>query len=124
MGDDTFHRPDERDWPIGQVDLNRVLRWEKDMRFWGKGNSKHSGFAGRSCSLFFNTNKKPIIWSRAETGKRMIAGDMGTALTDNPDDKRWWWRKVGSDLHLGRMHLGAMVQGVGDRSKQTGPCHR
>lgn len=74
--------------------------------------------------MFFNTNKKPIIWSRAETEKRMIAGDMGTALTDNPDDKRGWWRKVGSDLHLGRMHLGAMVQGVGDRSKQTGPCHR
>lgn len=69
------------------------------MRFWGKGNSKRNGFAVRPCSLFFNTNQKPIIWSRAETGKRMIAGDLGTALTDNPDDKRWWWRKVGSDLH-------------------------
>lgn len=44
MGDGTFHKPDERDWPIGQVDLNRVLRWEKDMRFWGKRNSKCKWF--------------------------------------------------------------------------------
>lgn len=58
-----WHIPQAR-WegtvPQVRSDLTRVLGWEKDMRFWGKGNSKRNDCVERMCSVFFNVNQKPV----------------------------------------------------------------
>lgn len=58
-------------WDRGDIDFNRVLRWEKVMRFWGKGNSKRSGFVERICLGFFDI-RYLCIWGRVGIGKRIM----------------------------------------------------
>lgn len=53
--------------------------------------------------------------SRAELGQERI-------IADNTDNKRYWWRKTGSDSHQEECTWGAMRQGEGAEAMEQVPA--
>jgi hypothetical protein len=69
-------------------------------------------------------HKTPMHLGQSWDRKENNAGDMGTALTDNPSDKECWWRKAGSGLHWEECTWGGYGSGSSGQKQTTGPCHR